>query len=118
MEEFMWATPRQHPRFKTSLPIELRATGLPAPLRAQTEDVSLGGLYVEMSCTQTVSTEVEIVLWIGERKLRAKGVVVSNHPAFGNGVKFTELEEADKEALRGFLRSLEAKMAPRPSLLW
>jgi hypothetical protein len=113
----MWATPRQHPRFRASLPVELRATGLQAPLRAQTEDVSLGGLYVEMTCTQHVSTEVEIALWVGEKKIRAKGVVVSNHPAFGNGVKFTELEDSDKEVLRGFLTALEAKMAPRPSLL-
>jgi c-di-GMP-binding flagellar brake protein YcgR len=114
----MWATPRQHPRFKTALPVELRATGLQAPLRARTEDVSLGGLYVEMTCTQNVATEVEIVLWIGEKKIRAKGMVVSNHPAFGNGVKFTEIEQGDKDELRSFLTGLEKSLAPRPSLLW
>ena len=81
------------------------------------EDVSLGGLYVEMSCTQNISTEVEIVLWIGDKKVRAKGVVVSNHPAFGNGVKFTEIEQTGQETLRSFLTALEAKLAPRPSLL-
>jgi hypothetical protein len=113
----MWATPRQHPRYKTMIPVELRATGLQAPLRAQTEDVSLGGFYVETTCTQNVATEVEITLWVGDKKVRAKGVVVSNHPAFGNGVKFTEIEQTDQETLRGFLRALEAKMAPRPSLL-
>jgi len=98
--------PRQHPRFKAVLPVELRPLGQPLPLRAQTEDISLGGIYVELLLTQRVSTEVEIALWIGETKIRAKGVVVSIHPAFGNGIKFTELADADKQGLKGFLDSL------------
>jgi PilZ domain len=98
--------PRQHPRFKAVLPVELRPLGQPVPLRAHTEDISLGGLYVEMILTQKVSTEVEITLWIGETKIRAKGIVVSIHPAFGNGIKFTELADADKDGLKRFLDSL------------
>jgi c-di-GMP-binding flagellar brake protein YcgR len=98
--------PRQHPRFKAALPVELRPAGQPVPLRAQTEDISLGGLYVEMILTQKVSTELDITLWIGETKIRAKGVVVSNHPAFGNGIKFTELAEADAQGLKQFLDTL------------
>jgi len=99
-------TPRQHPRFKATLPVELRALGQPVPLRAQTEDISLGGLYVEMMLTQEVSTELKITLWIGETKIQAKGVVVSNHPAFGNGIKFTEIADEDKQGLKRFLDTL------------
>jgi c-di-GMP-binding flagellar brake protein YcgR len=99
-------TPRRYPRFKATLPVELRALDQPVPLRAQTEDISLGGLYVEMILTQKVSTELKITLWIGETKIQAKGVVVSNHPAFGNGIKFTELAEEDKEGLKRFLDTL------------
>jgi len=98
--------PRQHPRFKAVLPVELRPLGQPLPLRAQTEDISLGGLYVDLILTQKVSTEVEITLWIGETKIRAKGVVVSIHPAFGNGIKFTEFAEEEKRGLQRFLDSL------------
>jgi c-di-GMP-binding flagellar brake protein YcgR len=98
--------PRQHPRFKAALPVELRPLGQPVPLRARTEDISLGGLYVEMILTQKVSTEVDITLWIGETKIRAKGVVVSIHPAFGNGIKFTEFADEDKNGLKRFLDSL------------
>ena len=98
--------PRQHPRFKAVLPVELRPLGQPVPLRAQTEDISLGGLYVEMILTQKVSTEVEITLWIGETKIRAKGVVVSIHPAFGNGIKFTEIADQDKNGLQRYLDTL------------
>lgn len=98
--------PRQHPRFKAVLPVELRPLGQPVPLRAQTEDISLGGIYVEMILTQKVSTELDITLWIGATKIRAKGVVVSIHPAFGNGIKFTQLADADKNGLKRFLDSL------------
>jgi len=98
--------PRQHPRFKAALPVELRPVGQPVPLRAQTGDVSLGGLYVEMILTQKVSTELDITLWIGETKIRARGVVVSNHPAFGNGIKFTEFAEEDRQGLKKFLDTL------------
>ena len=99
-------TPRQHPRFKATLPVELRALGQPVPLRAQTEDISLGGLYVEMMLTQEVSTELKITLWIGETKIQARGVVVSSHPAFGNGIKFTEIADEDKQGLKRFLDTL------------
>lgn len=101
-----WTTPRQHPRFKTAVPVELRPVALQVPLRCQTTDISLGGLYVEMTFTQQVSTELEITLWIGDTKIRARGVVVTNHPAFGNGIKFTEFTDADKDGLKHFLDSL------------
>ena len=101
--------PRQHPRFKAVLPVELRPLGQPVPLRAQTEDISLGGIYVEMILTQKVSTELDIALWIGEAKIRAKGVVVSIHPAFGNGIKFTEVAEQDMNGLKQFLDGLGVK---------
>lgn len=106
--------PRQHPRFKAVLPVELRPLGQPVPLQAQTEDISLGGIYAELILTQKISTELEITLWIGETKIRAKGVVVSIHPAFGNGIKFTELADEDKNGLQRFLDSLgtQAKAAP------
>lgn len=100
-------TPRQHPRFKAALPVELHPSTIGAPLRAQTQDVCLGGLYVEMSLTQRVSTELEIALWIGDTKISATGVVVSSHLSFGNGIKFTHLPEESKNRLEQFLDSLK-----------
>lgn len=102
----MERTPRQYPRFRAALPIELRSTTVNAPLRAQTQDICLGGLYVEMSLTQKTSTAVEIVLWIGDAKISAKGLVVSSHPSFGNGIKFTELPDESRQKLRQYLDSL------------
>src|SRR5438309_10667937 len=74
-----WAKQREYPRFKAALPVELRQAGASAPLRAQTADICLGGCYIEMTSTQQISREVEITLWIGQEKVRARGVVVSNH---------------------------------------
>jgi hypothetical protein len=87
----MERTTRQHPRYNAALPVELHALGVPTPLRAQTHDICLGGFYVELTYTQPVSTELEIAFWIGETKILASGVVVSNHPSFGNGIKFTDV---------------------------
>ena len=106
-EEGMERTPRQHPRFKTTLPVELQPATVTAPLRAQTQDICLSGLYVEMSFTQKVTTDLEITLWIGDMKISASGVVVSSHPSFGNGIKFTRLPDESKERLQQYLESMK-----------
>lgn len=105
----MKSTPRRYPRFKTALPVELKPLDLQVPLRGQAADISWGGLYVEMTYTQQVSTKVQITLWAGDKKIRARGVVVSNHPAFGNGVKFTEVADSDREELKRLLESLASR---------
>jgi hypothetical protein len=98
--------PRQYPRFKVALPIELRPEGGNAPLRAQTGDICLGGCYVEMMFTQEISTQLEIKLWIGDTKISARGVVVSSHPSFGNGIKFTYVASESRDLLSLYLDSL------------
>jgi len=109
-------TPRQHPRFRAALAVVLKPLELEVPLRGNTSDISWGGMYVEMAFTQPVSTKVDILLWVGETKIHAKGVVVSNHPAFGNGVKFTELAEGDREQLKRLLDSLDQQVARAKAL--
>jgi hypothetical protein len=98
---------RKYPRFKAALPVELRQRGGSVPVRAQTGDIGLGGCYVEMTSTQQVSKEVEVVLWVGQEKVVARGVVVSNHPAFGNGIKFTQVSDNDKARLQKLVDSLD-----------
>jgi PilZ domain len=100
-------TQRQFPRVKVNLPVELRRPIIPAPIRALTADICLGGCYVEMSFTQDVAAQVEVVLWIGENKIRATGVIVSSHPSVGNGVKFTHMAPEDKQRLKQYIDSLQ-----------
>src|SRR5579885_2082352 len=88
--------PRQHPRYKAALSLELRLKDTEAPpLRTQTADVGLGGCYVETFATQEVSTPVEITLWVGDSKINVAGEVVSKHPSFGNGYKFIRLRSEE-----------------------
>jgi c-di-GMP-binding flagellar brake protein YcgR len=94
---------RRHRRFCFAMPIELRAEGAAAPIRLQTTDISAGGCYVEMGFTLREGTQLEAVMWLGERKLVVKGVVVSSHPQFGNGVKFTEMTDDQRKALEAYL---------------
>jgi c-di-GMP-binding flagellar brake protein YcgR len=101
-------TQRQFPRVKVNLPVELRRPVIPAPIRAQTADICLGGCYVEMSFTQDVSSQVEVVMWIGENKIRATGVIVSSHPSVGNGVKFVHMAPEDKQRLKQYIDSIQS----------
>jgi hypothetical protein len=98
---------RRYPRFRAALPVELRQPGKDMPVRAQTGEISLGGCYVEMTSTQQVSQELEVILWVGQEKVVAHGVVVSNHPAFGNGIKFTEVSDDDRARLQKLVESLD-----------
>ena len=102
-----YAVERQYPRYKAALPVELRSPGASSPLRAQTGDICLGGCYVEMTSTQKIAREVDITLWVGMEKVRARGVVVSNHPSFGNGIKFTHVEDESRPRLQQLLESLD-----------
>jgi hypothetical protein len=107
MELTMGWIPRQYPRFKTALTIELRPKGITTPLRTQTSDIGLGGCYVEMIFTQEVSTVVDITLWVGDSKVCATGEVVSKHPSFGNGLKFTQLSKEGRQKLGDYLATLK-----------
>ena len=102
----MARTPRQHPRFRANLAIELRRQGTGTPVRGQTADISIGGCYVEIMLTQQISTELGITLWVGDKKICASGVVVSRHPNFGNGIKFTFLDDEGKRLLNDYLETL------------
>jgi hypothetical protein len=68
-----------------------------------------------MSSTQKVSREVEVTLWVGQEKVVAKGVVVSNHPAFGNGIKFTQVPEEGRVRLQKLVESLDPFARPARS---
>lgn len=100
---------RQHPRYKVTLPVEVRSPADQTPLRAQVADICLGGCYVEMTMTKNVSAQVELTLWVGDQKVSATGVVVSSHPSFGNGIKFTHVAPESKEKLQHFVETLKPK---------
>lgn len=106
---------RRSPRIPVGIPIELRVEGSNVPMRTETSDLSLGGCYVEMYPTLDRGTLLYIILWLGEGKIVAKGVVVTCHPQFGNGIEFIAMTNADRERLDSFLDATGQAAGPKSS---
>ena len=98
---------RRFPRYQVGLAIELRPEGAPAPSRTQTSEVSLGGCYVETNFTLALGTKLHVNFWVHDEKLSTDAMIVTNHPGFGNGMRFENLSREDLEKLKRFLDTLE-----------
>jgi c-di-GMP-binding flagellar brake protein YcgR len=96
---------REHSRVNACVQIELRQDGSPAVIRTKTSDISPGGCYVEMMFTLETGSKLHLVLWINGEKLRCKGVVMTRHPQFGNGIQFLDMSVEDRHRLRNLLQS-------------
>ena len=96
---------RRAVRIRISVPTELRLEGSDVPMRTETSDLSSGGCYVEMNLTLAEGTRLDVVLWLGDQKTIAKGVVVTCHPQFGNGIEFVVMSPSDRERLESFLET-------------
>lgn len=99
---------REHLRFQLAVQIELRPDGSNVPIRLQTSDLSMGGCYVEMALTLDVGTKLDIVLWLDQQKVSLRGVVVTRHPQFGNGIEFAGIGPENERLLYCFLDAHES----------
>lgn len=102
---------RQHPRFKTDIAAELRVPG-GVPVWGKLSDISAGGCYIEMMIPLQLGIKLKLTLWINETKVFVQGTVISSHPGYGCGVKFTDMTKADREILEQFLDVLKASAPP------
>jgi hypothetical protein len=102
---------RRFPRVKTALALELRYSGCTAPVRATTSELSLGGCYIETMFTLDLGTELDIVIWLDDKKIAAKGVIATRYPQVGNGISITEIKPEDRAKLESFLKTQEAHLA-------
>lgn len=105
---------RKYPRAKASIPIEFKAQAAAVASHAETADLSLSGCYVEMSFTLPVGTELDLVLWVEDERVAAKGVVVTHHPQFGNGIKFVEMSQEGQAKLGHFLKTRDIPPEEKP----
>lgn len=113
-QETPHAERRKYPRVKAAIPIEFKPEGAAVASRAETSDLSLSGCYVEMSFTLPVGTKLELVLWVGDQRLPTKGIVVTHHPQFGNGIEFLDISQEDQGKLGHFLKSCEKPSEEKP----
>lgn len=102
---------RQSPRYKTEIASELRA-GDGVPVWGKLSDISAGGCYIEMLIPLPVGTKLKLTLWIKESKIFIQGIVVSFHPGYGCGIKFTDIGREDRGVLDHFLEELHATAPP------
>ena len=90
-----------------SVPAEARHLLEGFPRRGQTTNVSEGGCYIEMVQTLEPPAGVDVVLWLDDKKIRARAEVVTRHPNLGNGIRFLGMPEEDKAKLKAYLESAQ-----------
>jgi len=105
---------RRFPRVKVGIPIEFKPESAAAASHAETADLSLLGCYVEMTFTLPVGTKLDLILWVEDERLATKGVVVTHHPQFGNGIEFLDMSQEDQAKLAHFLKSRETPPQEKP----
>lgn len=106
---------RRFPRFECKASVEVRLQSSGSPVRGNLADLSLGGCYIEMMIPLPVSTQLDLVIWLGNGKLTTPGVVTSSHAGFGVGVKFIGMAKPERQILEQYLAAQAASSRPRSS---
>jgi c-di-GMP-binding flagellar brake protein YcgR len=93
-------------RLACRLGAEVYSVGTTVPNRCTLSDISEGGCYVEMPSPLSGQAGVEILIRTADTKLRIRGEVLTAHPGFGMGVRFTFRDSADREEVLRLLAVL------------
>jgi hypothetical protein len=104
---------RRHTRMKCFVAVELRLGNSAVPVWGNLANTGLGGCFVETATPVPSGVNVEIGLWLANGKIWIKGliltgIVTKSSPSFGVRIKFAELEPAERENLRHFLKFVES----------
>jgi PilZ domain-containing protein len=104
---------RRYPRIKCFVAVELRMEGSNTPVWGNLSNTGMGGCFVETVTPIKPGVSVEIGLWVASGKIWVKGIALSgivtkSNPSFGLRIKFSELESAERESLRQFLKFVES----------
>jgi len=108
-----WAQDRRRfPRIKCFVAVELRVDGSSAPVWGNLSNTSIGGCLVETAVPVDTGARLEIGLWMANGKIWVKGLIINgvvtrSNPCFGVRIKFAQLEAAEKDTLREFLKFVE-----------
>jgi hypothetical protein len=103
---------RRYPRMKCFVAVELHLAGSETPIWGNLSNTSLGGCFVETASPVPTGVEVELGLWVANGKIWVKGIilngiVIKSNPCFGVRIKFGQMESAERESLREFLKFVE-----------
>lgn len=103
---------RRFPRFECRASVEVRLQSSGSPIRGNLVDLSLGGCYIEMMIPLPVSTQLDLVIWLGNNKLATPGLVTSSHAGFGVGVKFIGMGKPERQTLEQHLAEQATQSRP------
>ena len=108
------ATPRKNIRIAASLKARIGEESA-AGGKIRTEEVtslSIGGLYVKTAAPALVKTAIPLTLILGDREIKSTAIVMyssekagGQHPVPGMGMKFSDIKDADVNAIREFIRA-------------
>jgi hypothetical protein len=104
---------RRHQRFVCELPVELRIERSKTPLWCTTSNLSEGGCFVQVLNIVPTGSKVDVALWLGQVKMWAQGIIVSDVCGFGAGIKFTGLSEESRHRLLRVLSESGAEVQDR-----
>ncbi len=100
---------RRHRRHTVNVQIEIRPEGTDVPLRLETTDLSRRGCYVQMIMPLATGKRLDATLWLGGVSIYLRGVVVTRHPGFGNGIMFEKFEGRSEQILNAYTDELAGK---------
>ena len=99
---------RRHVRYTVQVQIEILQDGTDVPIRLETTDLSRGGCYVQMMTPFPVGIRLYATLWLDGCPLFIRGLVVTRHPQFGNGILFVDVEGQGDAMLKRYLEGITA----------
>lgn len=104
---------RRYPRMKCFVAVELRMENSDTPIWGNLSNTSLGGCLVQTSSVVETGKKIGIGLWVANGKLWVKGVILNgvvtgSKSTEGIRIKFADLDPAERETLRHFLKFVES----------
>jgi PilZ domain len=97
---------RRYPRHTVNVPIEIHEDGNDVPLRFETTDLSRGGCYIQLMIPLSVGIRLRATLWLDGSPVSLRGLVVTRHPQFGNGIMFVEFAADGEKILQRYLNAI------------
>jgi len=95
-------------RLACKIGAEVYRLGTSVPNHCTLSDISEGGCYVEMPSPFPGESGVEILVRTADTKVRIRGQVLTAHPGFGMGVRFTFRDSVEREEILRLLAVLSA----------
>jgi hypothetical protein len=104
---------RNHPRMKCFVAVELRPENSAGAIWGNLSNISIGGCLVETTTPVSSQSRLELGLWVANGKIWVKGIVLNgmvtrSNPCFGVRVRFQDVEPAERETLKQFLKYVES----------